>query len=427
MAFDGDHVTVTYDAGIDRPLRLTPDEALALVVALRMLAEMPGIDGRDAIERALAKIETAAGDLADAPVAVRMPGDAATGWPSIRRAVERRRALRITYYTATRDETTERVVDPMRVLIVDGRAYLEAWCRRAEAVRLFRVDRIDGFTELDEPAALPRQAQRQRPVATASSGPARTCRWSPCGSAGGAVDHRVLPVRVGHRHRRRALAGHDARQRPGLGPAARARPRLRRRSWSPAASWPRRYGTRPSRALAAYGVAVTQADGSRSALGRRDRGAGSGRARDRGVVRPSVAASCVAPCARAAAACDRTARPESRPAATRPSAAQRRTARSSLADAAARRPDDHAARQAGCRRRRSDRARRRAIGHRVERPAGLDAAGAQASLASRSRSRNGRSHRPVDTGPVPSGRIVRRDRPRAWSTRRERGGLAWVL
>ena len=43
MAFDGDRVTVTYDAGIDRPLRLTQDEALALVVALRMLAEVPGV------------------------------------------------------------------------------------------------------------------------------------------------------------------------------------------------------------------------------------------------------------------------------------------------------------------------------------------------------------------------------------------------
>jgi proteasome accessory factor C len=158
MAFDGDTVTVTYDAGIDRPLRLTPDEALALVVALRMLAEMPGIDGRDAIEKALAKIETAAGDLADAPVAVRLPGDP-DRLNTIRAAVDRRRAMHITYYTATRDETTERVVDPMRVLIVDGRAYLEAWCRRAEAVRMFRVDRIDGFLELDEPAAPPSQAR----------------------------------------------------------------------------------------------------------------------------------------------------------------------------------------------------------------------------------------------------------------------------
>jgi proteasome accessory factor C len=158
MALDGDRVTITYDAGIDRPLRLTPDEALALVVALRMLAETPGMGHRDAIERALAKIESAAGELADAPVAVRSPGND-DRLATIRGMVERRHALHLTYYTAARDEISERVVDPMRVLVVAGRAYLEAWCRRAEAVRLFRIDRIDGLTELDEPAAPPPQAR----------------------------------------------------------------------------------------------------------------------------------------------------------------------------------------------------------------------------------------------------------------------------
>jgi proteasome accessory factor C len=158
MAFDGDRVTITYDAGIGRPLRLTPDEALALVVALRMLVETPGLANRDAVERALAKIESAAGELADAPVAVRLPGDA-DRLDTIRGAVERRRALRLTYYAATRDYTSERVVDPMRVLVVGGRAYLEAWCRTAQGVRRFRVDRIDGLVEMDEPAAPPPQAR----------------------------------------------------------------------------------------------------------------------------------------------------------------------------------------------------------------------------------------------------------------------------
>ena len=157
MALDGDRVTITYDAGIDRPLRLTQDEALALVVALRMLAETPGTGTKDAVERALAKIENAAGDLADAPVAVRLPGDDER-LDAIRGAVERGHALHLTYYTAARDETTERVVDPMRVLMVGGRGYLEAWCRRAEATRLFRVDRIDAFTELDERSAPPPEA-----------------------------------------------------------------------------------------------------------------------------------------------------------------------------------------------------------------------------------------------------------------------------
>ena len=157
MALDGDRVTITYDAGIDRPLRLNPDEALALVVALRMLAETPGIGSRDAIERALAKIENAAGEIADTPVAVRLPANTERV-DAIRGAVERRHALRLTYYTAARDETSERVVDPMRMLMVGPRAYLEAWCRRAEATRLFRVDRIDAFTELDEPSAPPARA-----------------------------------------------------------------------------------------------------------------------------------------------------------------------------------------------------------------------------------------------------------------------------
>ncbi len=157
MALDGDRVTITYDAGIDRPLRLNPDEALALVVALRMLAETPGTGSRDAIERALAKIENAAGDVADTPVAVRLPADNERV-DAIRGVVERRHAMRLTYYTPARDETTERVVDPMRMLMVGPRAYLEAWCRRAEGTRLFRVDRIDAFTELDEPSAPPAQA-----------------------------------------------------------------------------------------------------------------------------------------------------------------------------------------------------------------------------------------------------------------------------
>src|SRR3954454_18312567 len=41
-ALDGDRVTISHDAGIARPLRLNQDEAFALVVARRMLAETPG-------------------------------------------------------------------------------------------------------------------------------------------------------------------------------------------------------------------------------------------------------------------------------------------------------------------------------------------------------------------------------------------------
>jgi proteasome accessory factor C len=61
----------------------------------------------------------------------------------------------------TRDETTERDVDPMRVVLMDGRWYLEGWCHRAEAVRLFRLDRIVEVTVLDTPAAVPPEAAQR--------------------------------------------------------------------------------------------------------------------------------------------------------------------------------------------------------------------------------------------------------------------------
>ena len=50
---------------ISRPLRLGVDEAVTLIVGLRTLLEVPGLTERDAIERALAKLEAAAGASAE--------------------------------------------------------------------------------------------------------------------------------------------------------------------------------------------------------------------------------------------------------------------------------------------------------------------------------------------------------------------------
>jgi proteasome accessory factor C len=159
LSFDGDSVSVIFDAGMSRPLRLTAEEALPLVVALRTLAEMPGVTDRDAVERALAKVESAASGSVDAQtVAVQLDRVSAL-IPVLQSAIDNGRALGLRYYTATRDETTDRVVDPMRLFEMDGRAYLEAWCRRAEGMRVFRVDRIDKADVLDEPANPPPDAE----------------------------------------------------------------------------------------------------------------------------------------------------------------------------------------------------------------------------------------------------------------------------
>jgi proteasome accessory factor C len=164
LSMDGDTVTVQYDAGMRRPLRLTGAEATALLVALRALVDTPGMVDADAVRRAVAKIEAAAGQAEPAGVAVGLGVREGVSTANVRRVVQAAlqagRALRITYYTASKDEITERTIDPMRMLIVDGRGYLEAWCRRADSVRLFRLDRVDEVTVLDEPAAPPANASQ---------------------------------------------------------------------------------------------------------------------------------------------------------------------------------------------------------------------------------------------------------------------------
>lgn len=153
VAYEGDEVSIAFDAGIDRPLQLTREEATALIVALRFLAASPDLIDSDAATGALTKIENAVGDRAAGSTAISLGSTPAPQISAqIRQALHSGRALSIDYYVPTRDEKTERVIDPIRLLRVQDVDYLEAWCRRAEGIRTFRLDRIDRVSELDEQA-----------------------------------------------------------------------------------------------------------------------------------------------------------------------------------------------------------------------------------------------------------------------------------
>ncbi len=163
LSYEGGEIMVSQAESMDRPLRLGTDEASALLIGLRILAELPGPQDRSALRRTIAKLEAAAGEAAaaSAQVAVHMDGRApADVQAQVADAMRRGRRLHLSYYVPGRDEATERDVDPMRVLLVEGRTYLEAWCRSAEAVRLFRLDRVLGLTVLDVAAEVPAQAKQ---------------------------------------------------------------------------------------------------------------------------------------------------------------------------------------------------------------------------------------------------------------------------
>jgi proteasome accessory factor C len=162
LSYEGGEIVVSQAEQMDRPLRLAVDEASALLVALRMLAEIGAGGERSALSRTIAKLEAAAGEagVPSAQVAVQVDKIAQRAvLTQLEDALARGRLVHLSYYVPGRDETTERDVDPMRLLVVEGRTYLEGWCRLAEGVRLFRLDRLLGLRVLDQPAEVPAEAE----------------------------------------------------------------------------------------------------------------------------------------------------------------------------------------------------------------------------------------------------------------------------
>lgn len=161
-SYEGGRVFVSNAETISRPLRLTVDEAISLIVGLRSLAAS-GAGESTAVERALAKLEGAAGSIpgVDRVVVVEDDTEAGHTLSVLRDALTAGRVVHLGYHVPSRDEWTERDVDPMRLAHVDGHWYLEGWCHRAEDVRLFRIDRIDSVDVLDAAAEPPEGAKRR--------------------------------------------------------------------------------------------------------------------------------------------------------------------------------------------------------------------------------------------------------------------------
>lgn len=133
-----DEVLVEPGAMLAKPLRLGPQEGFGLLAAGRAALAAVG-DESGALSTALTKLEAALGDRSQ----VRVELDRPDMLDVIEDAVSQRRRLRVDYYTAYRDELTTRDIDPFAVSNHDGDWFVQAWCHRAEALRTFRVDRIE--------------------------------------------------------------------------------------------------------------------------------------------------------------------------------------------------------------------------------------------------------------------------------------------
>ena len=146
-------VWIRYADYLERPLRLTPEEGLALVAAGAAALAVPGADAQGPLASGLTKLAAVLGVEPGDAVDVEL-GPAPDGVvETLRGAVAACRQIEIDYYAYGRDERSRRVVDPHAVFAAEGQWYLQAYCHLAESGRRFRVDRIRGLEVLDRPVS----------------------------------------------------------------------------------------------------------------------------------------------------------------------------------------------------------------------------------------------------------------------------------
>jgi proteasome accessory factor C len=135
---DEDEVVANLGPELARPRRLTAAEGFALATAGRAIAAVPGADPDGSLERGLDKLEAVLG----AGDRLRIDLDEPPHLAALRQAAESATPVELSYYSASSDEESRRVVEPLAVVSIDGRWYLDAFCHRAEELRRFRVDRV---------------------------------------------------------------------------------------------------------------------------------------------------------------------------------------------------------------------------------------------------------------------------------------------
>jgi proteasome accessory factor C len=148
IQWEDDHVFITQDLDMNRPVRFTVDEACALLTGLETLNGLPELAEGSALESVTVKLMAAAGEegLKASSIAGPEVGPANSAHlATIRQAIADGLQLHLTYFSAQRDSMSERDVDPLRLYSLDNTWYFEAYCHSAKGLRNFRLDRIEAL------------------------------------------------------------------------------------------------------------------------------------------------------------------------------------------------------------------------------------------------------------------------------------------
>jgi len=140
--------------------QLTEGEIFALTLGKEMLSQYTGTSFEPILRSALDKIRERLPDridvdLDDVRSLIRFNAGPVIHisrklFLDINQACEKNRRVQLEYYSASKDETTDRKVDPYRLLEYRSTWYLVAYCHLREDMRLFAIHRIKEYALTEE-------------------------------------------------------------------------------------------------------------------------------------------------------------------------------------------------------------------------------------------------------------------------------------
>lgn len=148
-------------------LAFSPTELIALVFSRDLLKPLEGTEIKASLDSAYNKAASALPQEGMAFVR-RLQGYFSVGLgphkiyrdhrqtiDQLSRAITQKRTVQMRYYTASRDKTGRREVDPYRLWYAVGCLYLIGYCHLRRDVRLFAVDRIRSLVTTNHPYQMP--------------------------------------------------------------------------------------------------------------------------------------------------------------------------------------------------------------------------------------------------------------------------------